>query len=210
MATNKFLHYFSPNFASYSRKTLQPSSMRSLTPSHVHGFTLLELLVSVALLGVLLASAAPSFGAAIDRSKLRASSLEIFESLALARSTAISQNKIVFVCYLDSNRQCVVSNKRNHPWKQGWQVFVDENRNNEFDANDSILFNGKASTSVSIIFNQSGRLRFFPNGSARSAGFYVCGPNLNATTHLKLLHTGRLRIAKEASEKAKSICKTML
>lgn len=174
------------------------------------GFSLLELLVSVALLGVLLATATPSFANIIERSKLRATSLKVSESLALARSAAVSQNRIVLLCHFDQQRNCIASNKRNKPWEHGWQIFTDLNENNEFDGNDTILATMKPNSSVSVIFNQNGRLRFFPDGSARSAGFYICGSERQATVHLKLLHTGRSRVAKSASEKAQSVCKSSL
>ncbi len=179
----------------------------SIKLNYLLGHTLLELLISVALFGILLVGAAPSLGAAIERSKLRTSSLGVLESLALARATAISQSKTVFVCRLNPNQQCVVSNTRNHAWNQGWQIFVDENNNNKFDVRDSLLFTGRTDPSISVVFNQNGQLRFFPNGSARSAGFYLCGPKLGDTTHLKLLHTGRVRLVNKASKKAHDVCK---
>lgn len=198
----------SPNNGAHHVDTSQHPKSRAYKKSV--GYTLLELMISVSLVGILLAAAAPSFAAAIERSKLRATSLKLHHSLALARSTAISQNQTVLVCQLNPLKECKGSHQRNKRWQHGWQVFVDLNNNNVYDNNDTLLAIFESEPSIAVVFNQSGRLRFFGDGSARSAGFYVCGTDSQQTSHLKLLHTGRTRTAKNTSTKAQKICANSL
>ncbi len=61
------------------------------------GFTLIELMVTVAVLGVILTLAAPSFSDMLDRRRLVAAGQAIFEQVAFARSEAIKRNKIIYV-----------------------------------------------------------------------------------------------------------------
>lgn len=62
---------------------------RSLRPAQ--GFTLIEMLVVVALLGIFLAIAAPSFAGLIRSNKVQAAADELVTVLQYARSEAITR-----------------------------------------------------------------------------------------------------------------------
>lgn len=59
------------------------------------GFTLMELMITVTVLGVLAAIALPSFQSIIEKRRLVGAADNLFSSLQYARSEAIKQNKIV-------------------------------------------------------------------------------------------------------------------
>jgi type IV fimbrial biogenesis protein FimT len=69
--------------------------------AHNEGFTLLELIVTVAVIAIIVAVGIPSFQALIDRNRLRAVTEGLFVDLNYARSESIKQNRIVAV-YLNS------------------------------------------------------------------------------------------------------------
>ncbi len=55
------------------------------------GFTLLELMVAIAIFGILLSIAAPSFRVQIEASRLRADTDNVMTALQLARSEAVTR-----------------------------------------------------------------------------------------------------------------------
>jgi len=172
------------------------------------GYSLLELIISVSMLALLLAIATPSFASVIHQSKIKATASTLSQSLYLARSSAIGQARTVLVCQIANSEgtTCVDKPKRNKNWRFGWLVYTDMNGNNTLDQDDEILFQYQPDQQTAVVFNQNGHLRFFANGSARSAGFYICGPESTRLTHIKLLHSGRTRTTTNDSEKRLQTC----
>lgn len=76
------------------------------------GFTLLELMITVALLGILAALAAPSFNSLIQSSRLTASANELVAALQMARMEAIRTNSRVEVCPSTNGSSCAGSDWR--------------------------------------------------------------------------------------------------
>lgn len=81
------------------------------------GFTLIEMLVAIAIAAILLAVAVPSFSAANLSSRLRASSTDLIASAQLARAEAIKRNGIVNLCPSADGTSCSPGG-----WEQGWIV----------------------------------------------------------------------------------------
>lgn len=83
------------------------------------GFSLIELMVAVAVLAVLLGIAIPSFEAFSLSSKLRSHGTSLAASALLARSEAIKRNLAVRLCVSSDGTNCGSGD-----WEQGWVVLT--------------------------------------------------------------------------------------
>ena len=86
------------------------------------GFTLIELMVIVAIVGVLLTLAAPSFVSFQRNSELTSLANKMLGSINSARSEAMKSGRNAFVVPNDSSN-----------WSTGWFVYVDMNADNSFE-----------------------------------------------------------------------------
>ncbi len=94
-------------------------------PEYKKGFTLHELMVTVAITGILIGLAIPGFISMITSNQLTASANDLVTALNLARSEAIKRGI-----------QVTVKNKETSThWESGWDVFVDINGNETFGDN---------------------------------------------------------------------------
>ncbi len=93
------------------------------------GFTLIELMVTVAVAAILLTVGVPSFRATVENNRLTAAANELVGALNLARSEAIKRGVRVTVCKSADGATCTTSSD----WEKGWIVFVDLNGDGIFD-----------------------------------------------------------------------------
>ena len=70
------------------------------------GFTLVELMVTLAVAAILMAIAIPNFTALINGNRLTSTANELVSSLQLARSEALRRNTQVRVCRSDDGKSC--------------------------------------------------------------------------------------------------------
>jgi len=175
---------------------------------HCRAYTLIETLIVVALLSSLIISGAPSLGELLDKRRNQAQAVRLNQSLNQARIYAIANAVDVIVCPAETEerRHCREKTISNHNWDYGWLVFADKNRDGKLNNNDALLQSSALLKNQAVVFNQNGRLRFFPTGGARSAGFYLCNKSQSAERHIRLLHTGRVRIKGELSEIQALLC----
>ena len=85
------------------------------------GFTIIELMVTVAVLGVLAAIAAPSFQPLIERWQVRQVSEELQSTLYFTRSEAIKRGGNIIIQRSTSASNCSVSDA--DLWKCGWVFY---------------------------------------------------------------------------------------
>lgn len=171
-----------------------PNPSSTASPKSQDGFTLVELMVVLAIAAILLAIGVPSFQSFIARARVDAAANELQSALQLARSEAARRSGTVTIALLGT------AGTRN--WTTGWRVFVDTNANGMFDAGDeevrvfpaiqtplTVMSSAGAATSLSF----DGRGRVTP---AAANTFAVCFDNdLSNARAILVSPGGRVRRA---------------
>lgn len=85
----------------------------------VQGFTLIELMVSVAVLAIVLTVAVPAFGNLVLSNRLNAQANELLSAITYTRSEAIRLNRNIMFCNTTNGTSC---NADSGSWSQ-WLVF---------------------------------------------------------------------------------------
>lgn len=103
------------------------------------GFTLVELLIVLAVGSILLAIAVPGYGFLMNTSRLAAVTNDLVSALQLARSEAIKHGARVTVCKTSNPMaaQAFCDNTAN--WHEGWLVFSDDGVRGVIDSGDTLL-----------------------------------------------------------------------
>lgn len=132
----------------------------------LRGFTFLEMLVAMAVLGVLLTVAAPAFHSMWTSVRMSAATNDFLGALRLARSSALRLNRTVVMCVSSDAQSC----DQNADWHAGWMVFVDNNQNGLRDGEDERLIRTQGGVAgVRIIGNSAVRsfVSWRSNGTMR-------------------------------------------
>jgi type IV fimbrial biogenesis protein FimT len=146
------------------------------------GFTLIELMIVVALVALLAAMAVPSFRTLLVKRTVQSAVDALMTDMRYARSEAVKRSAQVSVCQSTNGASCAAGSNL---WVGGWIVFVDGNGNGAMDAGDEILRVQQALTSMASIASAApaGDRRFFtyqPTGWAKSASqTFIFTPNGN-------------------------------
>ncbi len=101
-----------------------PSSPQGSWPARQqHGLTLVELMVTIAIVAILGALAAPNFQTMIQANRARSVASELMDMLNLARSEAARRGQPVSVCPSSNGNSC---SSTGTGWDSGWIAFVKE------------------------------------------------------------------------------------
>lgn len=144
------------------------------------GFTLIELMVVVAVAALLQSLAVPAFRGFVNSMRLTVAVNSLFTSLLLARSEAIKRNGRAVVCKSVTGEACVTSGN----WEQGWIVFHDANNNAWRDAGEAIvshqqatpgpiLLTGNAPLVSYVSYNSMGQTAY-ASGAFQAGTLTVC------------------------------------
>ena len=185
-------------------KRSQPTQDRGASNALWPGFTLLELIVVLAIGSVLMSVTVPALTGMLNTQRATSTVNAFFVSLNLARSEAIKRNGRAVMCKTADGVSCTSSGG----WEQGWMVFHDANNNAALDAGEVVIQRqGPASRGMRLTGNSSvaNYVSFSPSGTAKltsgafQAGtFTLCAAYTSSTDvrQIVLSGTGRSRTQK--------------
>lgn len=172
-------------------------------------FTLIELMVTIAIAAILMMIAAPSFTEFRRNSELTSLTNTLLAGINAARGAAMKENTFAMVVPKDGS-----------DWNSGWVVFVDKNLSQSFDSttDEVVLEHGAPSTFISIsgtgsangpspyiLFNGSGYPRV-KSGAFGATTFSLARNDVAAakqpdqTRRLILAPAGRIRSCRPSAD----------
>ena len=168
--------------------------------SHRQGFTALELLVTMAIVAILLATAVPSFKHYNWNLRMKTAMDSLQTDLNLARRSAISLGVQTVTCPALTPDGC----SGESDWINGWIVFADLNTDRQRQTGEPLL---KQSAAVEFMHIDSpvsrSFVRFYPNGSAPGSNMTIlfCDQRgARYASRISVSNSGRIRLQKEAGQ----------
>lgn len=166
------------------------------------GFTLLELVITVAVLAIALAIAVPSFQSIVSRNQLTAITNELVAALQLTRMEAVRRNQRVVLCPTTDGSTCSGAN---------WVRVVVREAETGGDVIREFRFTGRGisilgSPSVAVgnqlSFNSTGFARAGTNAINTAGAIRVCTTALGATENARDVNVAASRISVEQTGSA--------
>ena len=184
--------------------------MRDITRRRENGFTLAELLVTLAIGALLLSMAVPSYTGFVQNSRQITSANELLSTLHFARDLAITRNRRITVCPSNAGLTCEAVD-----WNEGWLVFADQDGDRQVDPGETIE---RVVTDVDaldmrspqfdgfLIYRPSGRV-MINNVRENRGEFTIC--DKRGADHARALIidlSGRPRVSATAADGGPPVC----
>jgi type IV fimbrial biogenesis protein FimT len=168
-----------------------------------YGLTFIELLLVLGICGfLLLRFAQPSWQELQQRKQVELMMAELQQSIAMARSSAVSHNSMVTLCRSNDGSQC------RGRWKDGSILFTDANADHILNEDDRLLFRlpalapGIQGNLAFNAFRNRQYLQMTPQGSTnfQNGNFTWCPTdgNLRLARQLIVSVSGRTRMARDS------------
>lgn len=112
-----------------------------------HGFTLVELMVVLAIMVILAGVGIPSFKELIAKQRLRGASAELYAALTRTRSEAVKLNRDVTLSPATGG------------WTNGWTIANPKAGTNAFETHAALVNVTVTSAAASVVFGSNGRVK---------------------------------------------------
>ena len=160
------------------------------------GFTLYELLLTLALAAMLAAAAVPAFDRMLARSRQAIEINALFHAIHLARKESIMRRRAVSLCPSADGLDCVPGTD----WSTGWIMFENADRDSppRVDEGERVLQHHAVAGSVQIDANRRAFTLRATHLRATNGTFVVCDRERRVRPRgLVISYTGRPRVALE-------------
>lgn len=176
------------------------------------GFTLIELMVTLAIAAIVITQGIPAFTNTVQNSRISTNTNDLVADINIARSEAISRNVAVILCRSDDPRLAGAGCDGAGAWTSGWMVFADDDGSGTFEAaNDTLIRIGQpASAPVFINSNGVNSIQYNSNGMTASAAdsvFAVCDTRgTDFGREIRVNTTGRPRLTRGTPDSPITSC----
>ena len=155
------------------------------------GFTLVELLVTLAVFGILALAAIPAFNRYVNSNRMITETNTIVGALNYARNEAIKRRATISICRSSDGATC---SGTAGTWNAGWIVFVNANNDSpaQVDSGEEILrvfgvFNDTLAASTSL----ADYVTYNANGYSNAQGQFVLCDSDNTTSTARTITVSR-------------------
>lgn len=160
------------------------------------GFTLVELMITLAIAGILMTVGIPSFNSTISSTRLTGYANEFVTALNLARSEAVKRGISVTVRKVDN--KSFTNRDAGANWEDGWDVFTDTDSDGDFDTGIDVLIRTFPPLQASYILsgnNFSNFIRYKSSGQSNTFGsFVICENSDNIERSNAVLKANKSRL----------------
>jgi type IV fimbrial biogenesis protein FimT len=164
-------------------------------PPAYRGYSLYELVMTLALVGLILTLGLPSFGSLAADKRLRVETDALFHAVHLARKSSIVRRHVVSLCPSVDGQSC----NPGYDWSNGWIMFANVDRDDppQVDRDEPILRRHSVDDTVQILANRQGFTLRSTQLRATNGTFVICDRAGRAQPRgLVVSYTGRPRVAR--------------
>lgn len=137
------------------------------------GLSLIELLVTIALVGILLSIGLPSLTRMIEKNRVETVTYDLMTAIQTTRNLAVTKHQRAVI-------------KARQDWQKGWDVFIDKNDNGILDTNEKLLItrNELEDIKITSTSQQMKTISFINTGESRQANGSAGGSFLAGTLQI--------------------------
>lgn len=166
------------------------NKQHTVSSRRARGFTLIEMMVAVAVLGVLLAIAGPTFSDIIRNNRTAAEANELVGALTIARNEAAKRGLPITLCAASADQTACAGDAVGE-WDNGWLVFVDANGTAgtlDTASGDVLLQTSRrVNAALRLRTNSVGFVRYGRSGALTNASAFAAGTTV---ARFELQHSG--------------------
>ena len=134
------------------------------------GFTLLELMVTLAVVAITLSLGIPSFRSVVLDSRMVSDANQFVSAISLARSSAVRFQRDAIICTSTDYSAATPSCSGGTDWTAGWIVWVDKDRDGIVDSAEVIAVQAPLNDQTLFTATAAGRFAYDSRGFGLGAG----------------------------------------
>ena len=163
-----------------------------------HGYSLYELMMTLALMALVLTLGIPSFSGTVARNRISVEINALFHAIHLARKESVMRRQVVSICPSSDGVDC----DPGRDWSIGWLMFTNHDRDAppRVDPGEPVLQIHQVADNVKITANRLGFTLRATEKRATNGTIVVCDLADRAPPKaLVVSYTGRPRVARKNS-----------